>query len=231
MREEFKEITDYPIYQVTSYGRIYNTILKKFRKLYLRKDGYFYVDLYNNGIGKTIGVHRLVANEFCYERSDEKNVVNHKDGNKLNNYYKNLEWCTMQENITHACETGLKKINEDASAAILSNQDVFEIIELLMDTNIKMKDIANHYGVVRGAIFNIYSKLTWKNFTENIDFPKRYNNIKLNEEIVFDICNLLNEKKLTDTQIGELFGVNRKTINDIKLKKTWKKVSNEIINF
>ena len=231
MRENFKEITDYPIYQVTSYGRIYNTILKKFRKLYLRKDGYFYVDLYNNGIGKTFGVHRLVANEFCYERSDEKNVVNHKDGNKLNNYYKNLEWCTIQENITHACETGLKKINEDASAAILTNEEVKEIIELLMDTNIKMKDIANHYGVVRGAIFNIYSKLTWKNFTENINFPKRYNNIKLNKEIVFDICNLLNKKKLTDTQIGELFGVNRKTINDIKLKKTWKKVSNEIINF
>ena len=41
----------------------------------------------------------------------------------------------------------------------------------------------------------------------------------------------MNEKKLTNTQIGELFGVNRKTINDIKLKKTWKKVSNEIINF
>ena len=51
-----------------------------------------------------------------------------------------------------------------------------------MDTNIKMKDIANHYGVVRGAIFNIYSKLTWKNFTENIDFPKRYNNINHEEK-------------------------------------------------
>ena len=231
MREEFKEITDYPVYQVTSYGRIYNTILKKFRKLYLRKDGYFYVDLYNNGIGKTFGVHRIVANEFCYERSDEKNVVNHKDGNKLNNYYKNLEWCTQQENVDHAKENGAWKINQFSPSAILTNEEAKEIIELLMDTNIKMKDIANHYGVVRGAIFNIYSKLTWKNFTENIDFPKRYNNIKLNEEIVFDICNLLNEKKLTDTQIGELFGVNRKTINDIKLKKTWKKVSNEIINF
>ena len=128
-------------------------------------------------------------------------------------------------------KNGAWKINQFSPSAILTNEEAKEIIELLMDTNIKMKDIANHYGVVRGAIFNIYSKLAWKNFTENIDFPKRYNNIKLNEEIVFDICNLLNEKKLTDTQIGELFGVNRKTINDIKLKKTWKKVSNEIINF
>lgn len=223
MREEFKEITDYPIYQVTSHGRIYNTILKKFRKLYLRKDGYFYIDLYNNGIGKTFGVHRIVANEFCYERSDEKNVVNHKDGNKLNNYYKNLEWCTMKENITHACETGLKKINEDANAAILSNQDVFEIIELLHDKSITMLDIGNHYGVVRGAIFNIYAKLTWKNLTENITFPKRHNNIKLNETLVSEIKKLFNTG-LTDTQIGEMYDVNRKTINDIKLGKTWKNV-------
>ena len=63
MREEFKEITDYPIYQVTSYGRIYNTILKKFRKLYLRKDGYFYVDLYNFKyiLKKVVGIESSVS--------------------------------------------------------------------------------------------------------------------------------------------------------------------------
>ena len=128
----------------------------------------------------------------------------------------------MQENITHACETGLKKINEDANAAILSNQDVFEIIELLHDKSITMLDIGNHYGVVRGAIFNIYAKLTWKNLTENITFPKRHNNIKLNETLVSEIKKLFNTG-LTDTQIGEMYDVNRKTINDIKLGKTWKK--------
>ena len=232
MIEEFKDIKNYEdVYQITSYGRIYNKILKKFRKLHISKDGYSYIDLWDKGSFCTFRVHRLVAEAFCYGQTEEKNLVNHKDLNKLNNYYKNLEWCTQQENVDHAKENGVWKINQFSPSAILTNEEAKEIIELLMDTNIKMKDIANHYGVVRGAIFNIYSKLTWKNFTENIDFPKRYNNIKLNEEIVFDICNLLNEKKLTDTQIGELFGVNRKTINDIKLKKTWKKVSNEIINF
>ena len=230
MIEEYKDIKNYEnVYQVTSYGRIYNKVLKKFRKLPISKDGYNYIDLYDNGKPSTFRVHRLVAEAFCYGRTEEKNIINHKDLNKLNNHYKNLEWCTQRENINHAKENGAWKINQFASAAILSNDDVKEIIELLFDTNIKIRDIANHYGVVRGAIFNIYSKLTWKNFTENIEFPKRYNNIKLDNETVIDICNIINEKKLTDSEIGKIFGVNRKTINDIKLKKTWRKITNEYI--
>lgn len=230
MTEEFIDIKNYEeTYQITSYGRIYNKILKKFRKLSISKDGYNYIDLWDNGKCCTFRVHRLVAEAFCYGRTEEKNIVNHKDLNKLNNHYKNLEWCTQQENIDHAKENGAYRINQFSPSAILSNDEVKEIIELLMDKNIKMQDIANHYGVVRGTIFNIYSKLNWKNFTENIEFPKRYNNVKLNKEIVIDICNILNEKKLTDIEIGEIFGVNRKTINDIKLKKTWRKITNEYI--
>ena len=51
-------------------------------------------------------VHRLVAWEFCPGR-DLNLTVNHKDGNKQNNNYWNLEWCTSQENMYHAYRTGL----------------------------------------------------------------------------------------------------------------------------
>ena len=45
MIEEFKDIKNYEdVYQITSYGRIYNKILKKFRKLHISKDGYNYID-------------------------------------------------------------------------------------------------------------------------------------------------------------------------------------------
>ena len=38
---------------------------------------------------------------------NEKLCVNHKDGNRLNNFYKNLEWCTIQDNTIHAYTNGL----------------------------------------------------------------------------------------------------------------------------
>lgn len=45
-------------------------------------------------------VHRLVAEHFIREPRDGE-VVNHKDGNKLNNNVNNLEWVTQRDNILH----------------------------------------------------------------------------------------------------------------------------------
>jgi hypothetical protein len=56
---------------------------------------------------KTMYVHRLVAQEFCSGRTRRKRFVNHKDGNKHNNHYSNLEWVTERENKLHAYANGL----------------------------------------------------------------------------------------------------------------------------
>lgn len=51
-------------------------------------------------------IHRMVAIAFV-DNPDNKPEVNHKDGNKLNAFYKNLEWVTRLENQVHAKENGL----------------------------------------------------------------------------------------------------------------------------
>lgn len=80
----------------------------------LRKDGkiveleYSDVGYYKAPIFFKFGLfrpwmHRIVAAYFC-ENPNNVNVVNHIDGNKLNNRADNLEWVTQSENRRHAVE-------------------------------------------------------------------------------------------------------------------------------
>lgn len=68
--------------------------------------GYLRVFLFKNSISRKILISRLVCTEF-HKNPFNKPQVNHKDGIKTNNYYKNLEWSTQAENMTHAYKNNL----------------------------------------------------------------------------------------------------------------------------
>lgn len=59
----------------------------------------------NCGRGHPCLVHRLVALAFVPNPRD-KPEVNHIDGDKRNNHYKNLEWSTQSENMLHSFKIG-----------------------------------------------------------------------------------------------------------------------------
>lgn len=73
-------------------------------------NGYLTVDLYKDGNGKRVRVHRIVAAAFY--GIHEGLTVNHKDGNKENNHVDNLEWLTLSDNHKHAYKTGLKVVTD-----------------------------------------------------------------------------------------------------------------------
>jgi hypothetical protein len=105
------------LYEISSWGRVKSLgritpdnrkIKERILKPRLDKYGYQYVNLSKNNKRKTLKIHRLVTLQFI---NNFKNFpeVNHKDGNKLNNYYENLEWCTAKINQRHAWKIGLKE--------------------------------------------------------------------------------------------------------------------------
>jgi hypothetical protein len=118
-----KDIPEYEgIYRITEYGDIFAYSKSFFirnrwqalveiklsdKKLSVGKTGrYARCTLSKDGSPKSYSVHRLVALAFIPNPLNLPQV-NHKDGNKFNNHYSNLEWCTSSDNTKHAYDTGL----------------------------------------------------------------------------------------------------------------------------
>lgn len=103
MEEEiWKPIRNNNRYLISNYGNIKNIKSNKEVKKWLR-DGYYRVVLFNPQNGRrqeTKNVHRLVAENFIENKFNHP-CINHKDENKLNNYFENLEWCSFRYNCTY----------------------------------------------------------------------------------------------------------------------------------
>ena len=96
---KWKEIQGFEgLYKISNEGKIYSNKINAIMKTYINNNGYECVQLTKNKKRKHFLVHRLVAGAFCGGHQDNL-VVNHIDGNRLNNRSSNLEWCTTKENI------------------------------------------------------------------------------------------------------------------------------------
>ena len=122
--EEWRDIPQYfGLYEASSEGRIRTKegkttssarsdkrvwkqrILKqKYKKVNHRKDAV--ICLWKDGKPNYHLVSRLIASAFHGDNLKTKLTVNHIDGNPLNNKSENLEWMTLQENISYGMVNG-----------------------------------------------------------------------------------------------------------------------------
>lgn len=124
---------------------------KKTLKKTITPYGYESVCLYHKGKRKTFLVHRLVAE--CYiTKVENKPDINHKDGDKLNNDFSNLEWVTKNENIKHFHKfLNKRKIGEHPNSKLTYNQ-MKEIADQHLVVGIYQRDLAERYNVNRCTI-------------------------------------------------------------------------------
>ena len=98
-------------------------------------------------------------------------LVNHIDGNKQNNALSNLEWTTCSENIKHAYANKLhSQTGSKNGASKLTEEQVLEIIDLLLQKKYTYAQIGAKYGVNEETIGAIKRKKNWTFLTKDIDF-------------------------------------------------------------
>lgn len=97
--EIFKVIKEYPMYSVSTDGRVMKNFSRKIMKPSKKQNGYMAINLFTaDGRRKKELVHRLVALTFI-PNVEHLPVVNHIDGARDNNAVSNLEWVTQKENV------------------------------------------------------------------------------------------------------------------------------------
>ena len=161
--EIWKEVVDYEDeYEVSNLGNVRRKV--KNLKSSISAWGYPIVGLSKNGICKTKLIHRLVAEAFI-DNIDNKEQVNHKDCDKLNNNLNNLEWVTPMENILHAVENNRQRDQngENNNMSKLTKKDILFIRQLIDDGISTYKIHKEYYPYLhQQTIYAIKQRRLWK---------------------------------------------------------------------
>ena len=187
-------------YFISENGNIYNIQTKRFlTQNSLDSNGRRYVCLSINGEYIRKPIHRLVAEVFI-RHIEEGETVDHKDEDKLNNHYTNLEIISREENVRrYIYKNSLyKKYSDDFVRELLTE----------LKSGKYYKDIADSYkldysylydlshGRIRKNLYEEFSPLpdTAIRRTNRREFLYKYDEIK---SLIIDgfsnneICNLL----------------------------------------
>lgn len=222
-------------YEVSDEGQVRNRITKQIIVPYIGTTGYYKVVLHKNGIPYRRHVHRLVATAFCPIAKKyldqgyifETLVVDHKDMNKLNNHYTNLEWVTQKENTNRAFNAFVGPVGEKSHLAKMTDDMARKCCELLQQ-GLPSGEVAEIVGVSKKTVVHIKAGECWTRISKDYTFPKDPKFQKrMDEQTIRNICTLILAGTRTDKSIAEQFGVGREHVRDIRLGKRCADISKD----
>ena len=161
-----QELKNFPNYLISQDGQIINKLFNRELKGHLSlSTGYRYMTLRKDGKDVRQPLHRLLAMQFI-PNPDNKPMVNHKDGCKINNSLDNLEWVTNQENVQHAYDLGINPKMTDRWNNINPVQEIYNVCELLQEGIFNMKEISEMTGVSHASVKEIKYRKNWKDISK-----------------------------------------------------------------
>ncbi len=161
--EEWRVYGRFPEYEASSLGRVRRRDTGRIMDPLPDLGGYLKVRLSSPSTGecKLIPIHRVVAEVFC---EPPRLVVNHRNGDKLDNRPGNLEWCTPGENTRHAHRSGLigGTYGEGARWSKLTDQKVRSCRERFKSGSGTIKGMAREHGVSAKTMRFAVKGRTWR---------------------------------------------------------------------
>lgn len=140
MIEIWKDIIDYPNYQVSNLGNVKSIKTNKVLKPFSPVGEYLKVSLSKNGKDKQFFIHRLVATAFIPNPNNLPEVNHIKEFEKTNNKVENLEWCTQKNNVQLYYKN--KKIKKFENEVAQLKEVIEEVREYVEDNdNFELVDL------------------------------------------------------------------------------------------
>lgn len=169
MKEKWKDIEGYEgLYQISNKGNVKSLNYNKTKKEKLLKSHYHHnykrITLYKDKKYKSFFVHVLVAKSFI-PNPNNLPQVNHKDENRENNVYTNLEWCTEKYNCNYGnrnkklskiMKKGTKVQNKIQKTRKLNNIGRTKVICITTGKIFNsLKEAGDYYGFNSGNISKV----------------------------------------------------------------------------
>ena len=158
----------YNRFEVPDDGQLRNVETLTVYKQHINKQGYnqVCVSLGSRKKKKIFKIHKAVAETFI-PNPENKQEVNHKDGNKQNNTILNLEWVTSKENMEHAARTGLLHplFGADSPSAKFTKEDILYIRKnyIAYDNEYGTRALGRKFNVDHETIRDIVHYNTYTN--------------------------------------------------------------------
>lgn len=165
------------IYEISTYGRVKHFNKKKETWQFLKsinqfkdKSGFEYVNNFKRLKGTTKrvteSVHRLVALVYCNKPSELHKYVIHKDFNKLNNHFSNLEWVTQHALNQHNNRNPKVKYAREnrkgnVTHAKLTETDVIRLKKKIVRGKNPLYKIAKEFGITHTQLNRIRRGENW----------------------------------------------------------------------
>lgn len=151
----------YNDFSITKHGEVKNLKTNHVYKTSYTKQGYcvVYLPMGKRGSVKAVRVHKAVAETYIPNPNNFP-IVHHKDENKGNPDWTNLEWTTQKKNTEYHLNELSKKTEYYNNRKL--NKDDIEKIKYYKSINKSNKEIAKIFNVSTTTISNLINGIYYK---------------------------------------------------------------------